>query len=77
MQLGWSALLKDTKPCPRWGSNPQPCDLEYVIFPTELLDEKNFLNQTISFKFDMYRYGSKYADTMANSEGPYETAPLV
>ena len=35
-QWEWSVLLKDTIPCPGWGSNPRPCDQESDTLPTEL-----------------------------------------
>ena len=59
-----SALLKDTTPGPRLESNPRPCDQGSNTPPCErfaVIKQGNF---------NMYGYGSKYGDTMANSEGP-------
>ena len=68
-QLPWltspteiSALLKDTTPGPRLesikgdqGSDTPSCETFAVIKQCSL---------------NMYRYGSKYGETIANSEGP-------
>ena len=59
-----SALLKDTTPGPRLESNPQPCDQGSGTPPCERFA---VIKQG---SFNIYRYGSKYGDTVANSEGP-------
>ena len=65
-QSNWDncALLKDTTPGPRLESNPQPCDQGSDTPPCESFAVIK------ECSFNMYRYGSKYGDTMANSEGP-------
>ena len=35
-QWRWSVLLKDTTSRPEWGSNPQPCNQESDVSPSEL-----------------------------------------
>ena len=71
MQLGWSALLKDTNHAPGEDQTHNLVIKSLSLSQLSYRMGKIALIRQYSFEFNMYRYGSKYADTMANSEGPY------